>query len=59
MEIEYYEVYDEHDHLLASHLTRDNALIFMDALFVKYYRDEDLCLSIRRSIPNESNDTNR
>lgn len=57
MESEYYEVYDENKHLLASHLTRDNALTFIDALLVKYYRDENLCLSIRRSFPNESNDT--
>ena len=59
MEIEYYEVYDENKHLLASHLTRDNALTFIDALLVKYYCDENLCLSIRRSFSNESNDTDR
>lgn len=48
MSKEFYEIHDENNNLIASYLTRDNALTLVDALFAKYYNDLNLALTIKR-----------
>lgn len=48
MNEELYEIYDENNHLIASYLTRQNALILIDALFVHYYNDFKLALTMKK-----------
>jgi len=50
MNEELYEIRDEKNNLIGSYLTRDTALLLIDALFVKYYQDIDLSLTIKRMI---------
>ena len=52
MNEELYEIYDEKNNLIASYLTRKNALTLIDALFVQYYDDVELSLTIKRMIFN-------
>lgn len=55
MNEEFYEVYDEFSNILGKHMTRQNALIFIDALLTKYYNDTSLIISITRE-RNEENE---
>ena len=48
-----YEIHDERNILIGSHLTRANALLLMDALFSKYYNDMELKLTINKMIFGE------
>lgn len=50
MNEELYEIYDEKNNLIGSYLTRDTALLLMDALFVKYYQEINLSLTMKRMI---------
>ena len=57
MEIDFYEIRDELDNLIGSHLTRSNALLFIDALFSKYYEDKAMKLTIYRMQDKEENNS--
>lgn len=48
MENEFYEIRDESNNLVGSYLTKSNALLFIDALFTKFYADKRMKLTISR-----------
>ena len=53
MNEELYEIYDERNNLIGSHLTRANALLLIDAMFSKYYNDIELKLTINKMVFGE------
>ena len=52
MNKEFYEVWID-DSLIAAHLSKEIALLLIDAIFTKFYNDPTLTLTINREINND------
>lgn len=55
MNIDYYSVL-YNDIVLAQHMTLENALLFVKALFQEYYNELDSAYTIRKEVVVESTD---
>ncbi len=53
MNIDFYSVY-YNDIVLAQHMTLENALLFIKALFHEHYNETDIAYSIKKEQPGES-----